>query len=76
MGCISRIEVVSMLNLLTGHWQVPWTPQVKFKASNNRVFRWALGLQPYSLVVQHVTLKDNILANVLSHQGAYLIVSV
>lgn len=38
----------------------------KFKMSNSRVFRWALVLQPYSLVIQHVAGKDNILADALS----------
>lgn len=39
----------------------------KFKTSNSRVFRWALVLQPYSLAIQHVAGKDNILADALSH---------
>lgn len=38
----------------------------KFKTSSPRVFRWALVLQPYSLVVQHVAGKNNILADTLS----------
>ena len=38
----------------------------RFQTSNQRVFRWALVLQPYSLVVRHVAGKDNILADTLS----------
>ena len=44
----------------------PLTFLAKFKTSNPRVFRWALVLQPYSLVVQHVAGKNNVLADALS----------
>lgn len=38
-----------------------------FQTANPKVFRWALALQPYNLVVRHVSGKDNILADTLSH---------
>lgn len=39
----------------------------KLKTSNPRVFRWALVLQPYSLVVLDMAGKENALADALSH---------
>lgn len=39
----------------------------KLETSNPRLFRWALVLQPYSLVVLDMDEKENALADVLSH---------
>lgn len=36
--------------------------QARSKTSNPRVFQWALVLQPFSLVMQHVAGKNNVLA--------------
>ena len=38
----------------------------KFKTKNQRLFRWSLILQPYSLKIQHIVGKKNILADALS----------
>lgn len=38
----------------------------KFQVVNSRVFRWSLILQPYSLVIQHVAGKDNVMVDALS----------
>lgn len=44
----------------------PLTFLAKFSGSNQRVFRWSLCLQPYSLVIQHLPGRDNIIADALS----------
>lgn len=44
----------------------PLTFLAKFRGSNQRVFRWGLALQPYSLVVKHLARRDNIIADTLS----------
>ena len=44
----------------------PLTFLAKFRVTNSQVFRWSLILQPYSLVVQHVAGRDNVLADALS----------
>ncbi|KAL2082452.1 hypothetical protein ACEWY4_022270 [Coilia grayii] len=44
----------------------PLTFLAKFSGSNQRVFRWSLILQPYSLVIKHLPGKDNVIADTLS----------
>lgn len=44
----------------------PLTFLEKFSSSNQRVFRWSLILQPYSLVIRHLPGKDNVIADTLS----------
>ena len=44
----------------------PLTFLAKFKTANQRVFRWSLVLQPYSLVVKHVAGRCNVVADALS----------
>ncbi len=38
----------------------------KFKGKNQRLFRWSLVLQPYSLNTQHVPGKLNVIADAVS----------
>ena len=38
----------------------------RFKTANPRVFRWSLVLQPYSLVIRHISGKRNVIADALS----------
>ncbi|KAL2089275.1 hypothetical protein ACEWY4_013963 [Coilia grayii] len=44
----------------------PLTFLAKFKGSNQRIFRWSLVLQPYSLVIYHLPGRDNVIADTLS----------
>lgn len=37
-----------------------------FKGSNNRIVRWALGLQSYSFRLVHIAGQDNVGADLLS----------
>ena len=52
------------VEVLTDH--NPLAFLARYQTANNRVFRWALVLQPYNLVVRHVAGKNNILADTLS----------
>ncbi len=52
------------LEVLTDH--NPLTFLAKFKTSSQRVFRWSLILQPYSLRVKHLPGKENVIADTLS----------
>uniref|UniRef100_A0A3B1IC10 ribonuclease H n=1 Tax=Astyanax mexicanus TaxID=7994 RepID=A0A3B1IC10_ASTMX len=61
-------SVVGDLVVYTDH--NPLTFLAKFQTSNQRVFRWSLVLQPYSLVIQHVAGKDNVIADTLSRMPA------
>ena len=38
----------------------------KFKTKSQRLFRWSLLLQPYSLKIVHLAGKDNVIADTLS----------
>ena len=38
----------------------------KFKGKNQRLFRWSLVLQPYNLVIQHLSGRLNVIADALS----------
>lgn len=44
----------------------PLTFLAKFRTANQRVFRWGLVLQPYSLVVKHIAGRNNVVADALS----------
>ncbi|KAL2085961.1 hypothetical protein ACEWY4_019281 [Coilia grayii] len=44
----------------------PLTFLARFRTANQRVFRWGLVLQPYSLVVKHVAGRNNVIADTLS----------
>lgn len=44
----------------------PLTFLAKFKTANQRVFRWGLVLQPFSLVIKHVAGRANVVADSLS----------
>ena len=52
------------VEVLTDH--NPLAFLARYQTANNRVFRWALVLQPYNLIVRHVAGKNNILADTLS----------
>ena len=52
------------ITVFTDHNPLVLIEKVKFE--NTPVLRWALPLQPYHIIVQHIKGKDNTIADILS----------